>query len=382
MNRSSYSSANLRRFLWLWPALLVGTPLGCGKSSDDGDGVSTGGRGEAGSDSGEAGGSTASGASPSTGATSSGAASNGGSGIGGQAVGGAGPAGGTPNDSGGNGSGGASGGTIAGGSGGTGGTSGEHLYDLGDECTSPGVFGCSAANEVLALICGADSTWQVRETCEGGEKCDFRDGPGTGQCLAPVAGCETVTNEPICGETGIEVCKPGGFDTEVVEECQPGYGCVDAECVMVDDECPTGRPYECEGRAVCGGLEVDCSSSACEYGMSGLAAPADPLVVRIPKAPLCDGGCQRDPDELIFFAIASAGVGDAMKVTVGPGWAIYSVTLTAGIPVACEDSAHEGCIIVPRATSSSAAVALVPLTDPPVIRNLTLQGVTAETTCD
>jgi len=384
MNKLPYFSANLRRSLWIWPALLVGAPLGCGKSSDDSDGATTGGRGDAGSDSGDSGGSKTGGASPSTGATTSGGASDGGSGTGGEAVGGAGEAGGNLNDSGGNGSVGASGGASAGGSAGTGGSSGgEHLHDLGAACASPGVFGCSAPNELLVLICGADNTWQVRETCEGGERCDSRDGSGAGQCKAPVAGCETVTSDPICGETGIEVCNPGGFDTEVVETCEAGYGCVDAECVLVDDECPEGHVVECEETAECDLQLTQSCGSACRAGLGGgpFRTPA--------TGPFCTmfNGLRDCPPELrltpAFQLEALFLSSQPIKITVGPGWEIYPLdTRNERFPRACAGTPQTGCAMH-RADDDGYVIAnLLPLTDPPVVRNVRFEAVPEGTACD
>lgn len=304
--------------------------------------------------------------------------------------GGAGAGGGPEGDGGSTVGGSSSGGDSSGGVPGTGGAGGEddHLDGLGDECETPGEFSCSAANELLALICGADKKWEVRETCESGEKCDFRAGSGVGLCQAPVEGCETNTSEPICGEQGVETCTRGGFETEVIEECEEGYGCEDAECVMVDDECPEGTVRECSGFAVCDGLEGTCGSETCAVGKLGMTLTSGPRTYRLPDGDLCGWGCDEEVEPGFAFTARSYEENPALRVRVGPGWRMRRIDVGNLLPAACVGEPAERCIVVPfdpvggGDTGREAGVALYPLTDPPVIRNIIVDEVPRGTTCD
>lgn len=384
MNTLSKNRPIKSRAVWVTLALGV---VACGGNSsttvdDDGSGGAPLG-GEQGSSGGRASGDGGTAAGGRDGSGSS--ASDGGASVGGALEGdGGSPAGGT--SSGGS----ASGGSSSGGTPGSGGAGGEddHLYGLGDECETPGEFSCSSANELLALICGADKKWEVRETCESGEKCDFRAGSGVGLCQAPVEGCETNTSEPICGEQGVETCTRGGFETEVIEECEDR--CVDAECVLVDDECPEGTFYECEDFEVCGGRDTWCGTEICTFGMFGLYVSPGPRTFRLPEADLlCQSVCS-DEAAVGFVVTASSLTEDsALRVRLGAGWRMSHIELDdEGVPEACLEESAERCLVVPfelesgSTTTYQAGVLLHPLSNPPVVRNVVVDQVPLGTTCD
>lgn len=337
-----------------------GAPLGGEKGDSGGRGSSDGGA--------AAGGKDGSGSSSSAGGNGTGGAetSDGGSSSGGTSTGGDSSDGGSPGTGGGNGD-------------------DDHLDGLGDECETPGEFSCSAANELLALICGGDKKWAVRETCESGEKCDFRSGSGVGLCLAPIEGCETNTSEPFCGAEGVETCMRGGFETEVTEECGEGYGCENADCVMVDDECPEGTVYECDGFEVCGGSQVPCGTEMCSAAMPFVGA--GPLTIRIPESEFCLETCAEEPNPgfTVFASRLSLAPDFALRVRAGPGWRVRATHVENDALRTCTGQPADECIVVPiqRTTSEAyAAVTLYPLTDPPVIRNVVVDEVPLGTTCE
>jgi|GEM_PF-1672000 len=288
-----------------------------------------------------------------------------------------------------------SGGDSSGGAPGTGGAGGEddHLYGLGDECETPGEFSCSAANELLALICGGDRKWAVRETCESGEKCDFRSGSGVGLCRVPVPGCETNVSEPICGERGVETCTRGGFETEVIEGCGEGYGCEDAECVMVDDECPETGGAECEDYPECGGRQLVCSSRAeCLLGVFDLILSSSSVAFRLPDAVPCGLHCpstNHAPGIAVHALHSSPPQGPEMSLrfSVGPGWQIRGMSFQDGGHVrGCNDQVAEKCMVVPFSrtdgVSGYAGAIFYPLTSPAVTRNVLMEVVPSGTICD
>jgi hypothetical protein len=375
MENRPAASSTLRCSVVLWPALLLGMPLACGKSSNDDGSVAAGGRGDAGSESGDSDGHTASGASSST--SSGGVTSSGGAGVGG--MGGDGTVGGST-------AGGADGSGGKAATGGTGGGSTEHLYDLGAECATPGEFGCSAANELLAMICDGDKKWALRETCSDDEKCDPTDGSGTGLCRVPVDECQENDTASFCSDVGVEECLPGGFDTEVLEECRPGSKCQGTECILVNDPCPdVTRLIECDTFPGCGGEVSECgpSEECASYVPEGYVNDAGhDSYFRTPSKPVCGdfdafNGC---PEHGIIVKTGVAN-GSLLKATIGLGWGISAFSVDEMGFGECVGTIQTGCIIV-EPPGIEAYVVVVPLTDPPVARNLHFQAVAEGTTCD
>jgi len=252
---------------------------------------------------------------------------------------------------------------------------------------TPGDFGCSAANELLAMICDGDKKWALRETCEDGKKCDPTDGSGTGLCRLPVAECEDDHEATFCSEVGVEKCLPGGFDTEVLEECGPGSKCQGAECVLVDDACPdTTRLIECDESAECGselsecGPSEECAFYVREYHINDAMHDS---YFRTPTTPICGQfssyrGCVNERGMVVVTGVAS---GMVLKATIGSGWGLSAFAVDDMDFGECVGTIQKGCIIVPPSDTKT-HVALVPLTEPPLARNVHFQAVPEGTTCD
>jgi len=325
----------------------------------------------------------------------SGASSTAGSGGDGESSGGRSPGG----------SGGGSGGTVDGVGGSTGGTApstggsggafvADQLVGLGDNCDEPGTFACARENELLALICDTDHTWSARETCESGERCDFTASAEVGLCREVLPQCHSESSDPFCTEAGLEICAPGGFETEVLEACGAGTSCTDDGCVLFADECPESAV----------GCSEDCfvDDSACEQDECGpyfISLPfedlAEPLVVRLPHDAGCsmssEFGCRED----IYFGVGvnawhifEGVLQDTwVRVTVAPGWEMFRRYLDdseeRGL---CRDPATECLILPPSVWEGSSPghrdVIFQPLTDPPIARNVTFEVVPEGTTCD
>jgi hypothetical protein len=310
------------------------------------------------------------------------------------------PGGGSPSTGGEDTSGGGGDGGLGGASNGTGGTvNSEHLVDLGADCTTPGTFACSAANEHLAMICEADGTWGARETCEIDERCDFRDAPDPGLCRVVLPACETGSTEPFCGETGLEVCNPGGFDTQVLEECGEGSACTLDGCTFVPDECleetVSGCAYDCY---------VDtqtCTSGECgEWGVDPLSLSQggnDSAVVRLSGDFTCvnwRSGCREDIFVYVPVVAWSFAEKDYwVRVTMGPGWEMYPYYLDDSDESNVCRAPSQGCLILEPAVEldevvfpeTTRAVIFQPLIEPPlakIARNVTFEIVPEGTTCD
>lgn len=71
-----------------------------------------------------------------------------------------------------------------------------------------------------------------------------------------------------------------------------------------------------------------------------------------------------------------------VKVTVGPGWQIYGAEMrSSGFLSKCNTDASQECIVL-APIGGSVSVALFPLTDPHVVRNVTVEKVPIGTTCE
>lgn len=336
-----------------------------GWSQGDGDGDTGDGDGDTGDGDGDA---------PSTGGT--GGTTDGAGGDppagGGSSTGGSTPTGGAPSTGGDNSTGG------DGGSDGTGGDDGTPPpVTLGEPCDAPGGLACDDVNHHLALTCGGNGDWELRETCTGEDVCDSNEGAGFGTCRTPLAECEMAAG-PFCdGDTRLVECAPGGFETSVVEECEPGYGCQGSSCSPVDDECPEVGPNTilCADDD-CGTRSDNCRNyGTCENTGEVVLTEGAPQTLRLPKADLCSGFCQV-PAYIVDIAL-DAAPDSAVKITVGPGWGFVSTSTECAAPD------QSGCrVLPPRDDIDTYQVLMVPDPLAPVVRNVVVEAVEPGTTCD
>lgn len=278
------------------------------------------------------------------------------------------------------------GGDTATGGAGTGGAGGTvTTATLGDPCGSPGAFACAESNSQLALICGGDGEWEFRETCAGDALCDSYEGSGLGTCRVPLPECEVVTGAFCDDEGRVAECAESGLETVVVEECGNGYGCLSGSCAQIDDECPTvGVLHNCSGDDCTSQKPAWCNESEeCDNSYWGYAVLAGDTttVVRLPNDGLCSRGECATPAYQLVLPQSEAFPDMAMRFTVGPGWGM--VAHGNGSSDVCGPRA-EGCVIIPARTPEtiSRGVYMIPLSDDPVIRNVTIEPVPPGTTCD
>src|SRR6478735_116687 len=365
------------RFAWL--ALALGAAASCGgtNADDDGSGGNPGTGGEDGASAGGGGAGDGSGGLNASGGTD------------GDPSGGA-PSGGAP-------TGGTGGEPAMGGLGGWGGDSGsEHLVDLGDSCDTPGIFACSAANEALALICSGDGEWEVLEACEVGEVCDSVNDATAGMCRMVLEECETGSDEPFCGDAGIEACLPGGFETEVLEACEETDICLLSGCIAESDACPSASEdvYGCEGD--CTPLSTGCGHGAdCFRGMMLMIDDnhlADARIARLPDEMPCEDGyvdcSDGDSFQIIVDSLFSPDVPETwIRVTMEPGWEMRAYYDDDSGAAGCRGEHVQECLILPPPVGDGAAsfpgriVNFYPITDPPVGRNVLFEVVDPGTTC-
>lgn len=203
------------------------------------------------------------------------------------------------------------GGLPQGGAGGTGGTGGAgeggaagshggssgQVGTLGADCSPPGAVACAGNHQKITLVCGAEQTWEVNETCDVSEFCDSTPGPSAGLCREPEALCvDSEPGERFCGDGDARVCDADGLTSRIVEACP--YLCVDGQC---DDSCAAGVLMNCTTE--CGG-PTDCNE-VCGPGPAASRPPpllfeADEIepgvryTLKVPAAPnddLCQDNC-------------------------------------------------------------------------------------------
>ncbi len=260
----------------------------------------------------------------------------------------------------------------------TGGSPGQVLVTLGDDCSSPGSFACAANNPKLALICGGDGEWESRETCSGDALCDFNAGSNEGTCRVPLAEC-TEEGMLVCEGKDVYQCNDGGFETTMVEACGEGEGCVDAECIWVADECAEDSSeqmlFNCSGDECAGWTDAACF--AC--GWSGAMQEDGTSIVRLPTTACSTETCGRS----YYLAVITAfdnSPDKPLRVSVGAGWGL--IPYEEGNWNVCE-STVEGCVIVPpRTMDNDRGAILIPLSENTVTRNLVMEVVEPGTTCD
>ncbi len=313
----------------------VALATSCGGKSEDSGAASPGkGDGDAGDGDGDAG--DGDGEVASTGGTggaplgTGGDASDGGSNAAGGSI---------PRGSGGSGGSPSGGDTGAGGEG-SGGEDGTPGATLGEPCPAPGALACDESDATLALSCGDSGHWEIRENCTDGDVCDPNPGDGLATCRTPIAGCDT------------------------------------GSCLLVDDECPDSGPDAllCADDA-CGMGTDACIDDACEHAGQIELTDGTPKTVRLPTTNLCSGFCDT-PTYTLAIELTGAP-GKAAKVTVGPGW---SMATTAN---QCAAPHTTGCLILPP-KSGGDTWHLVMIPDPrtPVVRNVVVEAVEPEATCD
>jgi hypothetical protein len=234
------------------------------------------------------------------------------------------------------------------------------------------VFGCSNVNDRLALVCGGNRTWDIRETCVDDERCYPLAGDNLGLCQAPLPECTPSTAEPVCKDGHVAQCIAGGLETEITMECPADSVCSEGECVLRPDECPVGG-YQCEGDP-CDGFDVNCPLAEGEQ----CYAQADPpetsgSVFRLPVEGFCGDECEPTRASL---SLNYSGVSDFyIRVTVGPGWQMRDASL------GCAADWVEGCLVSASDAGDARNVVFAPTTDPPVARNVTVEQVPEGATC-
>jgi len=210
--------------------------------------------------------------------------------------------------------------------------------------------------------------------------------------------CETGSTEPFCGDTGVEFCAPGGFETEVQEACGAGTECTDSGCVLVDDECPGEEAVGC-------GVDCELDDSECQGGgdCSVLTfvrlddAGAEQQILRLSSDSACGTDALGCPDGPQFtVGVIAYHVEDLVtanhwvRVTSSPGWSMFRRYLgDAGGGNGCFP-AENNCLVLPPGTPSGPApqeqttrdVIFQPETDPPLARNVTFEVVPEGTTCE
>lgn len=252
---------------------------------------------------------------------------------------------------------------------------------LGDSCASPGAFSCAVSNEKLALLCDGSGEWVARETCSGESTCDPNEGADLGTCRERLPECDLYSGSFCDAEGNAVECSPSGFETILLDACGDGYACRNGECHMADDPCPDGGLHNCSDDD-CGPKRTWCAeTNSCENShWATYVFEGAPTLVRIPNEGLCSvSGCDRKRYGMI---IPSDNLPEmAMRFEVGPGWGL--AYYLDGEGEFCGDLV-EGCLVVPPKPNGATnrGVYLIPLSDNPVIRNVSVEPVPPGTTCD